>query len=200
MNKSVISILRNKKTKTAEFRRASDKVAHYLALKALDYVKEESRDIETPVARAKGYAPGQDIILLPILRAGLAFLPVFMSYFEDVKVGFVGLKRDEETFVPREYYRNIPPFGKSTLVFILDPMLATGGSSSAAADILLQEGLRQEQIVLVTFISAPEGIKRLKKHYPKIKLITALTDKKLNKHAYIVPGVGDFGDRYFHTV
>lgn len=200
MNQSIVTILRNKKTTTAAFRRASDKLTHFLAQEALQHMREKQVPLETPIAKTKGAVPDQKVMLVPILRAGLALLPIFLTYFEEASVGFIGLKRDEKTFVPMEYYRNFPSFDGDTLIIILDPMLATGGSASATVNTLLGEGAQQEQILLVNVVSAPEGIDRLKKDYPGMKRITAFTDEKLNDDAFIVPGLGDYGDRYFNSL
>jgi len=199
MQDIIISRLRDKDTNTADFRAYAQKMAHILANKAMAYLKKKKTDVATPLAKTIGYMPGQDVVLVPILRAGLAFLPVFLYYFESAKVGFIGLKRDEKTAVAKEYYRNLPPIGKNDLVIILDPMLATGGSAVSAVKILLAAGVRQEQILSVFLVAAPEGYRELKHQFSKIKIIIGTVDKKLTKEKFILPGLGDFGDRYFGT-
>lgn len=175
-----LTTLRNRKATTGVFRNSAHKVALILA-------KEVSR--RTPKEKK--------IILVPILRAGLALLPAFIEKFPEARVGFIGLKRDEKTFEPKAYYKNIPKISKNDRVIILDPMLATGGSAVAGARTLLGEGAREENIIFVGVISAPEGLENLQKNFPRIDVIIAAHDKKLNKKGYIVPGLGDFGDRYF---
>ena len=175
-------ILRNRKAKTGEFREAAQGVASVLA-------KEVSRHIEKEEKVR--------IILVPILRAGLALLPAFIEKFPEASVGFIGLKRNEKTLKPKAYYQNIPKISKNDVVVVLDPMLATGGSAIAAIATLVKAGAREENIVFVGIISAPEGIANLQKNFPLVRILCAEYDKKLNKKGYIVPGLGDFGDRYF---
>ena len=199
MKQIIISNLRNKKSDTALFRSASDKIANFLAQEASTFVKIKKVPISTPIAKTVGYASAQNVVLIPILRAGLALLPAFLYYFEKAKVGFIGLKRDEKTFEPHEYYKNIPKIKENDRVILLDPMLATGGSAVASVKILNKIGVKESQILCVFLISAPQGLKNLTTKYPGIKLIVAIKDKTLNKNMYIVPGLGDFGDRYFGT-
>lgn len=199
MKKTIVSNLRNKKSNIAIFRNSAEKMSHFLAQEALSFIKEKSVSIYTPISKTAGSLQAQDIILIPILRAGLALLPTFLYYFEKAKVGFIGLKRDEKTFKPHEYYKNIPKIKKNDRVILLDPMLATGGSAVAAIEILKKMGAKEDQILCVFLISAPQGIKKLKDAHPKVKMIISIKDKTLNKNKYIVPGLGDFGDRYFGT-
>jgi uracil phosphoribosyltransferase len=199
MQDIIMSRLRDKDTGTADFRANAQKMAHILAGQAIVYLKKKKIDVATPLAKTIGYMPGQDVVLVPILRAGLAFLPVFLYYFESAKVGFIGLKRDEKTAVAKEYYRNLPAIRKNDLVIILDPMLATGGSAVSAVKILLSAGVKQEQILSVFLVAAPEGYRKLRRQFPKIKIIIGTKDKKLTRDKFIWPGLGDFGDRYFGT-
>lgn len=171
--------LRNKKTKTDEFRKSAHEVALTLA-------KEVAR-----------HTAKNSIILVPILRAGLALLPAFIEKFPKASVGFIGLKRNEKTLKPKAYYQNIPKISKSDVVIVLDPMLATGGSAVAGIKTLVKAGAREENIVFVGIISAPEGIANLQKNFPLVRILCAEYDKRLDKKGYIVPGLGDFGDRYF---
>lgn len=171
--------LRNKKTKTDEFRKSAHEVARTLA-------KEVAR-----------HTAKNSIILVPILRAGLALLPAFIEKFPKASVGFIGLKRNEKTLKPKAYYQNIPKISKSDVVIVLDPMLATGGSAVAGIKTLVKAGAREENIVFVGIISAPEGIANLQKNFPLVRILCAEYDKKLDEKGYIVPGLGDFGDRYF---
>lgn len=181
--KAVLTILRDKKTRTGEFRKASNEIAGIMA-------KEVSR-------RLREKRKGGDIMLVPVLRAGLALLPSFIEKFLEARVGFIGLKRDEKTFKTKKYYQNIPKVLKDDIIVVLDPMLATGGSAVVAIGELVKAGAREENIIFVGVISAPEGLANLQKHFPHIDTVIAVHDKKLDKHGYIVPGLGDFGDRYF---
>lgn len=171
--------LRNKKTKTGEFRKSAHEVARTLA-------KEVARHTEK-----------NSIILVSILRAGLALLPAFIEKFPKASVGFIGLKRNEKTLKPKAYYQNIPKISKSDVVIVLDPMLATGGSAVAGIKTLVKAGAREENIIFVGIISAPEGIANIQNNFPLVRILCAEYDKRLDKNGYIVPGLGDFGDRYF---
>lgn len=199
MKETIISNLRNKKSDTAIFRASAEKISNFLAEKAMPFIKQKRVNISTPITKINGFAINQDIVLIPILRSGIALLPTFLHYFEKAKVGFIGLKRDEKTFEPHEYYKNIPKIKKNDKVILLDPMIATGGSAVAAVKILKKIGVKENQILCIFLISAPQGLRNLTKKYPDIKIIVAIKDKTLNKNKYIVPGLGDFGDRYFGT-
>lgn len=200
MKKALLTTLRNKETDTSLFRDTAHKMAHLLAEETLGFVKEKEVSVETPLAKTKGYNLDQKIVLIPILRAGLAFLPAFLFYFEKAKVGFVGLKRDEKTAVAKEYYRNIPHIDSDDLVIVLDPMIATGGSAVSAIQLLIDSGVKEDQIIFVSLLGAPEGVNLLNKKFPKVKLILETKDEGLSKDKFIVPGFGDFGDRYFGTL
>lgn len=179
---SALIALRNRKTSTKDFRVAAHAIAHVLA----DETAHRARN-----AKAKR------VILVPILRAGLALLPAFLEKFPEARVGFIGLKRNEKTFKTKKYYQNIPTISKNDRIIVLDPMLATGGSAVVAMGELIEAGAREENISFVGVISAPEGLANLQKHFPHIDTVIAVHDEGLNKHKYIVPGLGDFGDRYF---
>lgn len=181
--KAALTILRDKKTWTGEFRKTADEIADILA-------KEVSR-------RLRGKNKEKNIVLVSVLRAGLALLPSFIEKFPDARIGFIGLKRNEKTFKTKKYYQNIPKISKNDTIVVLDPMLATGGSAVVAIGELIKAGAREEDIIFVGVISAPEGLANLQKHFPRIDTVIAVHDKKLDKHGYIVPGLGDFGDRYF---
>lgn len=199
MKDALLTILRDKNTETADFRKAADDLALILAGEAAEFLPKEKFTMQTPLAKTAGYRIKNKVVLVPILRAGLALLPAFLKTFSDAKVGFVGLKRDEKTFKSHLYYKNIPKISKNDIVVILDPMLATGGSLVEAIKILLSAGAKEEKIIYIGVVSAPEGIKNLKKNFPKIKTVIAARDQKLNKQKYILPGLGDFGDRYFSS-
>ncbi|PIX57212.1 MAG: uracil phosphoribosyltransferase, partial [Candidatus Yonathbacteria bacterium CG_4_10_14_3_um_filter_43_12] len=163
---------------------------------------EEFRKSAQDVARALAkevarHTTKNSIILVPILRAGLALLPAFIEKFPKASVGFIGLKRDEKTLRPKAYYQNIPKISKNDVVIVLDPMLATGGSAVSGINTLVKAGAREENIIFVGIISAPEGIANLQKNFLLVRILCAEYGKKLGNKGYIVPGLGDFGDRYF---
>jgi len=196
----LMTILRNKETSMSAFRTAADKLALVLAQEAADHLESNNIPITTPLnTQANGIALQNNIVLIPILRSGLALLPAFLNFYPQAKVGFVGLKRDEETAIAHLYYKNIPSIGKNDQVIVLDPMLATGGSTAATLKILTNLGIKEEQILFVGIICATEGLETVKKEFPKIKAIIVAHDQELNNKKYIVPGLGDFGDRYFGT-
>lgn len=180
--KDPIIVLRNRKSKTADFRDAATDVARALALEVARNVAKDSK-----------------IILVPILRSGLALLPEFLNVFKDARVGFIGLKRNEKTLKPKAYYQNLPKISKKDMVIVLDPMLATSGSAVAGIKTLIAAGAHEENIIFVGVISAPQGIANIQKNFPHVQILCAEYDKKLDKKGYIVPGLGDFGDRYFGT-
>ena len=199
MKDILITTLRDKKTSTATFRKAADDLAIHLANETMHYLEKQKISIQTPLTKTAGYKIKNKIVLVPILRAGLALLPAFLKTFEDSQVGFIGLKRDEKTYEAKLYYKNIPKISNKDNVIILDPMLATGGSLVEAIKILIAGGAKEEKIIYVGVVSAPEGLANLKKYFPKVLAIIAAHDKKLNKQKYILPGLGDFGDRYLKT-
>lgn len=200
MKEILLTILRNKKTSSAEFRNAAQNLSIILAIEAGNLLAKEKITIQTPLAKTAGYKIKNNIVIVPILRAGLALLPVFLKTFESAKVGFIGLKRDEKTFESKLYYKNIPKISKNDNVIILDPMLATGGSACEAAEILKNSGAKEENMIFAGIVAASQGIAKLKKEFPKIKIIIAGYDKNLTKKKYISPGLGDFGDRFFQTL
>lgn len=199
MKELLLTILRDKNTKTADFRKAADDLALILANETVKFLPKEKFAIQTPLTKTAGYKIKNDIILVPILRAGLALLPAFLKTFPESKVGFIGLKRDEKTFQSKLYYKNIPKISRNDSIIILDPMLATGGSLVEAIKILKDAGAKEEKMIYAGVVSAPEGVKNLKNNFPKIKTIIAAHDQKLNNQKYILPGLGDFGDRYFKS-
>lgn len=177
--KDSFSVLRNRKSRIEDFRKASREVAVALAREVASHTKKKK------------------IILVPILRAGLALLPSFIETFPKAHIGFIGLKRNEKTLKPKAYYQNIPKISKNDAVLVLDPMLATGGSAVAGIKTLVKYGALEKNIIFVGVISAPDGVANVQKNFPLVQILCAEYDKKLDKKGYIVPGLGDFGDRYF---
>ncbi|MCR9132701.1 MAG: uracil phosphoribosyltransferase [bacterium] len=193
-----LTYLRDKNTNTAVFRRAMSNIGIILAYHALNDLKLDETEIETPIQTTTGYQPGQEVVVIPILRAGLSLVDGIINFMPEAKVGHVGVYRNEETHQPVNYYDNLPKGLDTALTLVVDPMLATGGSGSHALQFLKENGAKQ--IRFVCLIAAPEGIERLQADHPDVPIITAAVDERLNENAYIVPGLGDAGDRYFGTI
>ncbi len=199
MKEALLTKLRDKKTPLLEFRTAAFELADLIAADAAAGVPTKRAIIETSLSSAAGAVTTNRIVLVSILRAGLVLLPSFLKLFPDAPIGFFGIRRDEKTAEPHLYYENIPPLLPTDHLFLLDPMIATAGSSLCALEKLTAH-LSPNQITLVGIISATPGIARLKKRFPVLRIIVAAEDPELNAHAFIVPGLGDFGDRFFGTV
>ena len=194
---SILSALRDRGTPPPLFRLLAKRLALVLCVEATRAVPTSPINVETPLARTTGARLARPLVAVPVLRAGLGMLEAVTELFPEVTVGYVGLERDHATFEPSLYYSKLPPLeGRSVL--LLDPMLATGASASAACDALENAGA--EDITLLSVVSAPEGIANLQKRHPKVRIVTASIDEGLDRHAYIVPGLGDFGDRLFGTL
>jgi len=190
--------LRDKHTGVKEFREVASEMAALMCYEATRNLALEPVEIETPVAKAtvKRLA-GKKMAIVPILRAGLGMGDGIVQLIPSVKVGHLGLYRDPETLEPVEYYSKMPRDIAEREVIVLDPMLATGGSAAAAVRVLKNHGCKQ--IILMCILAAPEGVECLRKEHPDVKIYTAAVDEKLNDHGYIVPGLGDAGDRIFGT-
>lgn len=192
--------LRDKNTSISEFRQNAYAISHILAQEALTYIETEKTTIKTPLEETTGIKIKPNIILLPILRSGMSMLLPFLDYYKEAKIGVIGLKRDEKTAIANLYYQNIPKIDKSETVIILDPMIATGGTGLATIKILTQLGIKEEKIIFASIINSTHGINAIKTEFPKITILQAGIDKILNKDKFIVPGLGDFGDRYYGTI
>lgn len=199
-----LAILRDSNTAHERFRNAIRKVSLFVLYEATRDLPLTKAYVDTPVAKAEAQilAPDIPVILTPILRAGLIMAEVALELLPGASVYHVGLYRDEATLKPVTYYNKLP----STIdysqarIFVLDPMLATGGSAVAAVDIIRQLGVREENMTFACVIAAPEGIANLTRHYPNVRIVAGAIDDGLNDKAYIVPGLGDAGDRTFGTV
>lgn len=193
-----LSILRDKGTSVKEFRELVSEIAMLMCYEATRDLPLEDIEIETPVAKAtvKRIA-GKKLAIVPILRAGLGMVDGMVSMMPNVKVGHIGLFRDPETLEPVKYYFKMPPDIDERDVIVVDPMLATGGSASAAIQFLKDDGVKH--IKLMCIIGAPEGVERMQKDHPDVDIYVAALDDHLNEHGYIVPGLGDAGDRIFGT-
>ena len=194
-----LSILRDKNTGVKEFREVVGEIAALMCYEATRNLPTQEIEIETPVATAKvKVLAGKKLAIVPILRAGLGMVDTMISLIPSAKVGHIGLFRDPETHEPVKYYCKMPPDISERQVFIVDPMLATGGSAIAAIDILKNE-YGCKSVTLMDIIAAPEGIQAVSEAHPDIDIIVTAVDEKLNENAYIVPGLGDCGDRIFGT-
>jgi uracil phosphoribosyltransferase len=194
----ILTKLRNRNTPLLEFRSAAFEMASLLAADAATVIPSKRAIIETPLSSAAGVTQQGRVVLVSILRAGLALLPAFVKLFPDALIGFLGMERDEKTAEPRLYYESIPPLLPTDHLFLLDPMIATGGSAILALEHLAPR-LSLNQITLISIIASTPGLINLKKRFPVVRVITAAEDPELDAHSFIVPGLGDFGDRFFGT-
>jgi len=193
-----LAILRSKETDNQRFREAAQRLGLLVLMAAAESLNTREKEVETPLKATRERVFSDEVWFIPILRAGLAMVETGLRLMPDAHVGFVGLFRDEETLEPNHYYTNLPDLaGSGHSCFLMDPMLATGGSAVAAMDLLKSRGARD--IRLLTLISAPEGIKQVFSKHPDVSIFTASVDECLNEVGYIVPGLGDAGDRYFGT-
>ncbi len=193
-----LSIMRDKNTSVKEFRELVSEIAMLMCYEATRDLPLEPVEIETPVAKATvNRIAGKKLAIVPILRAGLGMVDGMVSMMPNVKVGHIGLFRDPETLEPVKYYFKMPPDIEERDVIVVDPMLATGGSASAAIQFLKEDGVKH--IKLMCIIGAPEGVQRMQEDHPDVDIFVAALDERLNEHGYIVPGLGDAGDRIFGT-
>ena len=189
--------MRNKNCGTKDFRQNLDEIAGLMAYEITRDIPLKEVEIETPVATCKTYEMEKEIVLVPILRAGLGMVNGICNLIPTVKIAHIGLYRDEETLEPHTYFEKYPKTVKDAIVMIVDPMLATGGSAIAAIDMVKKQGAKN--IRLVCLVGAPEGVKAVEKAHPEVDIYLASLDEKLNEHGYIIPGLGDAGDRIFGT-
>ncbi len=195
--KRELTVLRDKNTDSKNFRASIERIAFSLAIASSKFFELKEYEVETPLEKTTGYKFKKEIILIPVLRAGLSFLHPFLTLIPDAKVGHIGLQRDEETLEPVDYYFKVPKNLSESVTVVLDPMLATGGSASAALSELKKFGA--EKLIFVSLIASPEGVKKLLSEHPDVPVFTASLDRELNEHGYILPGLGDAGDRTFGT-
>lgn len=191
----LLTQLRDQDTAPPVFRTLAKRLALALALEAIRDLPTTEVEVQGPLERAKGRILG-DLVAVPILRAGLGMLEAVTELFPEVAVGYIGLERDEASLQPQSYYRKLPQVA-GRHVLVLDPMLATGGSGSAATAAVREGGPASIRFVCV--VSAPEGIAKMEADHPDVAIFTAAVDRQLNEHGYILPGLGDFGDRLFGT-
>lgn len=187
--------LRDSRTDPETFRRCLSEVASLMVYEATRSFETRSVAVTTPVARTRGSQLKHEVVLVPILRAGLGMLTSILQLIPHARVGFLGLKRHERTLKAAVYHKSLPADLSSSEIILIDPMLATGGSVVAALQLLEERGARR--VRLVSLVAAPEGIARVHQHHPELPIFTAAIDEKLNAKGYIVPGLGDAGDRLF---
>ena len=193
-----LAVMRNKETPVKEFRELVNEIAGLMCYEATRDLPLMDVEVETPVATAHcKMLAGKKLAIVPILRAGLGMVDALVDLIPSAKIGHIGLYRDPETHEPVEYYCKLPEDIGNRVVYVVDPMLATGGSAVAAIDFLKKHGCRQ--IIMMNIIGCPEGIKRVQEAHPDVEIYMAACDEKLNDHAYIIPGLGDAGDRIFGT-
>ena len=196
--KHKITMLRNKETGTNEFRKIVEEISMLIGYEALRELETKDVEVETPIETAMcPVIAGKKPAIVPILRAGLGLVDGLLKLMPVAKIGHIGLYRDEETFEPKEYYCKLPAAINERKVFVVDPMLATGGSAIAAIDFIKQYGGRD--IIFLCIIAAPEGLEKLAAAHPDVKIFVGNLDRGLNEKKYIVPGLGDAGDRIFGT-
>jgi uracil phosphoribosyltransferase len=189
--------LRDQRTTPERFRQLAGRISVFLAAEALREVPTMPATVQTPLGPAEGRRCHADIVLAPVLRAGLGMLPGMLELVPHARVGHIGLQRDERTAAASKYYAKLPPRLDDSYVLMIDPMLATGGSAVAALDMLTRAGARH--IRLVCIVAAPEGVAAVEAAFPDVPIYTPVVDERLNDHKFIVPGLGDFGDRLYGT-
>ena len=193
-----LTIIRDKRTGTKQFRDLVDEISMLMGFEITRHLPVKEIEVETPVSTATSQVlTGKKIGLVPILRAGLGMVDGMLKLLPAAKVGHVGLYRDPETLQPVEYYIKLPPDISERLLIVLDPMLATGGSANDAIESLKKRGAKS--IKLMCLVAAPEGVELIQKNHPDVDIYICALDEKLNEHGYIVPGLGDAGDRLFGT-
>lgn len=193
-----ITVLRDKNTNTESFRAAVKRISNILAVEITKNFKLTEVEVESPLEKTNGYKIEQEVVLIPILRAGLGMVSGFIEVLPEAKVGHIGLQRDEVTLKPVEYYYKTPKDISDSFVIMLDPMLATGGSASEAINYLKKRNANK--IVFACLLAAPEGLNNFSSNHPDVQVYSAALDRQLNDKGYILPGLGDAGDRTFGTI
>jgi uracil phosphoribosyltransferase len=190
--------LRDVRTEPERFRSLANRISVLLGAEALRDVPTVESTVHTPLGPSPCRRINADVVVAPVLRAGLGMLPGFLELVPNARVGHLGLQRDERTAAASQYYAKLPKDLEQSYVLLIDPMLATGGSALAALDVLTRAGARQLRLVCI--VAAPEGVAAVEAAYPSVPIFTPAVDRELNAHKFIVPGLGDFGDRLFGTV
>jgi len=193
-----LATLRDRRTPPDDFRRAATRISVLLAAEAMKDVTETAVTVDTPLGPSPARRVASDVVVVPVLRAGLGMLDAVLELVPSARVGHIGLQRDEMTAVASQYYSKLPPGIEKSYVLMIDPMLATGGSAVAALDLLARAGVRSVRMVCI--VAAPEGVALVEHHHPDAIVYTPAVDQGLNANKYIVPGLGDFGDRLYGTL
>lgn len=193
-----LAVLRDETTGPEEFRRNANRISLLLAAEALRDMPTVTTTVQTPIGPADGRRLALDVIVVPVLRAGLGMLDAVLALVPGARVGHIGLQRDEMTAIASRYYTKFPPGLADSHVLIIDPMLATGGSAVEAVRLLREAGARDVRMVCI--VAAPEGLALVEREFPEVDIFTPVVDRCLNEHKYIVPGLGDFGDRLYGTL
>ena len=196
LSRHYLSILRDRTTESAEFRRAARRLSYILTLEATSKLTEIEYGLDTPLAPGTGYRPARPLVAVAVLRAGLGLIDAVVHLVPDVAIGYAGVQRDEETARPMAYYTKFPELRERT-VLVLEPMLATGGSLGWAVERVKEAGATH--VVALCVVAAPEGAARMEREHPDVEVVTAAIDSRLNDDFFIVPGLGDMGDRLFDT-
>ena len=189
--------LRDATTPPPAFRRAANRISVMLATEALRHVPSVPAVVNSPLGPAQAHVLRADVVVVPVLRAGLGMLDAVLELLPAARVGHIGLQRDEATAIASQYYSKLPSGIGSSYVLMIDPMLATGGSAVAAIDLIKSAGA--QTISMICIVAAPEGVSLVEQHHPDVHVYTPVVDRELNSHKYIVPGLGDFGDRLYGT-
>jgi len=192
-----LALIRDQETGHKKFRELATEITMFLCYEALKKVRVRKVSVQTPVAKADCYQIAEDLVVVPILRAGVGMLEGILDLVPTARVGFVGMYRDENTKKPVSYYQRLPTQTKGGLCIVIDPMLATGGSTAAAVDVLKEAGAGT--VVVVCIVTCPEGLQAVEEAHPDVVIYTASIDDHLDDHKYIVPGLGDAGDRLYGT-
>jgi uracil phosphoribosyltransferase len=190
-------LLRSTSAYPSRFRRLAERLSVLIAIEATRDLPTTPKTVDTPLEPATGFALSDDVVIVPVLRAGLVMAEAVLGLVPDARMGHVGLQRNEETAVASQYYLKLPPISASTRVLVVDPMLATGGSACMALDLVHAAGARH--VRLLSIVAAPEGVATVQAAYPDVPIFTAAVDRQLNAQKYILPGLGDFGDRLYGT-
>jgi len=194
----ILLSLRDVNTEPDGFRRMAVRISVLLATEALRALPVRQATVQSPLGTAAGHRVSADVVVVPVLRAGLGMLDAVLELVPGARVGHIGLLRDVMTAVASRYYAKLPPGISDSFVLMIDPMLATGGSAVEAVDLLKERGARRIRIVCI--VAAPEGIALVERHHPDVDIFTPVIDEGLNEHKFIVPGLGDFGDRLYGTL
>lgn len=192
-----LTILRDASTPSPLFRAVLRRMSHVIAFEVTRDLRLQKGTVRSPLEKTTGYRLADDVVIVPVLRAGLGLVDGFLRLLPEARVGHVGLYRNEETLEPVDYYSKFPRGLGRSLVFLLDPMLATGGSGSAAISFLKKKGARE--IRFVTVVAAPSGVRKVSRDHPDVPIYSTVLDRRLNRNGYILPGLGDAGDRFFGT-